>query len=198
MSTARGSMPTRTAYPDLAQHYIWKWFLFVESCREGASTKRGGRPREEWSLARMPICMTLCNKHGRVTRSHYRTEKGPRFLAPLSLWPSASVRWFTSRFCGRWPLRNPSNRPETFSMMSGQDLIHFLEGGPIKGQKLELGESGGYFRHACTSSSIFSSPPPRIPRMLRVIPLIERGFADEISDYFYSRTFWIFFLYSLL
>ena len=74
-------------------------------------------------------------------------------------------------------------------MMSGQDLIHFLEGGPIKGQKLELGESGGYFRHACTSSSIFSSPPPRIPRMLRVIPLIERGFADEISDYFYSRTF---------
>ena len=25
-------------------------------------------------------------------------------------------------------------------MMSGQDLIHFLEGGPIKEQKLELAE----------------------------------------------------------
>ena len=41
----------------------------------------------------------------------------------------------------RSPLRNPSDRPETFSMMSGQDLIHFLEGGPIKGQKLELREN---------------------------------------------------------
>ena len=41
-------------------------------------------------------------------------------------------------------------------MMSGQDLIHFLEGGPIKEQKLELAERerGEYFRHACTSSSL--------------------------------------------
>ena len=80
-------------------------------------------------------------------------------------------------------------------MMSGQDLIHFLEGGPIKEQKLELaerererGRERGYFRHACTSSSIFfSSSPLRIPRMLRVISLIERGSAYEIVDY--SRTF---------
>ena len=43
-------------------------------------------------------------------------------------------------FCGLCQLRNPSYRPETFSMMSGQDLIHFLEGGPIKEQKLELAE----------------------------------------------------------